>query len=165
MKTLKDIICEKLVINKDSQLKHTFYEFTKFPEGNKILTICGFNNSDNKPDKEMITAIREALFDIKQKLNEEIYALVNQDTYNLLNKKYNIKQYKNFIIIDDQNYDKFYDDRFNYIVNDYTITADYHIYAYDYFNNEKYEDNKILYCDTRNPDENISIFFIKKQIK
>lgn len=163
MKTLKDIICEKLVINKDSKLKHTFYEFTKFPEENKILTICGFNNSDNKPDKEITTTIKEALFDIKQKLNEEICALVNQDTYNLLNKKYNVKQYKNFIIIDDQKYDKFYDDRFINIVNDYTIAADYHIYAYDYFN--KYEDNKILYCDTRNPDENISIFFIKKQIK
>lgn len=163
MKTLKDIICEKLVINKDSQLKHTFYEFTKFPEINKILTICGFNNSDNKPDKEIITAIREALFDIKQKLNEEIYALVNQDIYNLLNKKYNAKQYKNFIIIDDQKYDKFYDDRFINIVNDYTIAADYHILAYDYFN--KYENNKILYSDRRNPDENISIFFIKKQIK
>ena len=162
MKQLNLYVQEKLIIDKTivKQKQDDFYYFTKFPEVNKILTICGFNNSDNKPDKEMTTAIREALFDIKQKLNEEIYALVNQDTYNLLNKKYNVKQYKNFIIIDDQKYNKFYDDRFINIVNDYTIAADYHIYAYDYFN--KYEDNKILYWDTRNPDEEINIFFIKK---
>ena len=162
MKQLNLYVQEKLIIDKTivKQKQDDFYYFTKFPEVNKILTICGFNNSDNKPDKEMTTTVREALFDIKQKLNEEIYALVNQDTYNLLNKKYNVKQYKNFIIIDDQKYDKFYDDRYINIIDDYTIAADYHIYTYNYLN--KYEDNKILYWDTRNPDEEINIFFIKK---
>lgn len=160
MQNLKDTILEKLIINKSSKVKRLFYEFTKYPEVNKILTICGFNDSYNKPDKEIINAIREALFEIKQKLNEEIYALVDKYTYNLLDNKYHISKYKNYIIIDDQKHNKFYDDRFIRISNEYCISSDYSIYVYDYYN--KYEDNRILYYDTRNPDEKISIFFIKK---
>ena len=84
MNKLKEYIQEKLIINKHSKVKKTFYEFTEYPEENKILTICGFNDSNNKPSNNIINGIRRMLYDIWLQKNEEIFALVDKYTYNLL---------------------------------------------------------------------------------
>lgn len=154
---------EKLVITKDTKEKdkNLFYEFTKYPEQNKILTLCGFNDSDNKPDRKIFIAVNTATNGILLRKNEKIFALVDQDMYNLLDKKYSISDYKDYVIIDNKLYDEYFANRFIESTAEHSIEADYYISIYDYHQPHG-KGNKFLYTDKRNPDERIDIFFIKK---
>ena len=160
MKTINVYINEKLVFNKHTKEKHKFYDFTESLEANKILSICGFNDSYNKPSEKEINKLEDALHDTEENTdpklmeNKTYYALLDEKMYNILDNKYGISQYKDYIEIDNDKYDKLFDNRYDRYIR-YSIAPDYFIHKY-------YQSTNILYSDTRNPDAKINIFFIMK---
>jgi len=169
MKNLKETILEKLyhqhvneklVFNKHTKEKSIFYNFSESQEVNKILSICGFNDTNHKPSKKEINTLEAVLYDLGEETdpklmeNKTYYALLDEQMYNILDNKYGISQYKDYIEIDNDKYDKLFDNRYDRYIR-YSIAPDYFIYKY-------YQSTNILYSDTRNPDEKINIFFIMK---
>lgn len=159
--SLDDYIIEKLIITKDTKEKSVFYNFSKSQEVNKILSICGFNDTNYKPSKKEINTLEAVLYDIEEenhdsKLmeNKTYYALLDTRMYNILDNKYGISQYKDYIEIDNDKFDKLFDNRYDHCMR-YSIEPDYSIHKY-------FQSTNILYYDTRDPDDGIYIFFIMK---
>ena len=161
MKTINNYIYEKLIVTKDTKEKSVFYNFSKSQEVNKILSICGFNDTTHKPSKKEINTLEAVLSDIEEEnsdpklmKNKTYYALLDDEMYNILDNKYGISQYKDYIEIDNDKFDKLFYNRHEHCMR-YSIEPDYSIHKY-------FQSTNILYYDTRNPDNGIYIFFIMK---